>query len=86
MENDNMQTTVWDTQPTTAPLKFETFDAAMIPVGSAVEKIGGSYQATGTVVAAFRTLAGEPRYVFEFDSPKGMLHIFGPSQIQLRLR
>ena len=70
----------------TAPPIFETFDPGLIPVGSSVQKIGGSYQANGTVVAAFRTLAGEPRYVFEFDSPKGMLHIFGPSQIQLRVR
>lgn len=44
-------------------------------------KIGGSYQAAGTVVSEFRTLAGEQRFVFEFDEPKGMLHIFGPQQI-----
>ena len=46
------------------------------------EKIGGSYQATGTVVSTFYTLAGEKRYVFEFDEPKGMLHIFGLSQVK----
>lgn len=49
-----------------------------------VEKVGGSYQATGTIVAAFTTLAGEERYVFEFDQPAGMLHIFGPNQLELR--
>lgn len=49
--------------------------------GDKVQKVGGSYQATGTVVSAFKTVAGEVRYVFEFDLPAGMLHIFGPSQI-----
>ncbi len=46
-------------------------------------KVGGSYQAEGMIVSSFKTLAGEQRYVFEFDSPKGMLHIFGPSQIEI---
>lgn len=46
------------------------------------EKIGGSYQATGTIVSAFKTTAGEQRYVFEFDVPKGMLHIFSGAQLQ----
>jgi hypothetical protein len=45
-------------------------------------KVGGSYQAEGTIVSEFRTLAGVPRYVFEFDEPKGMLHIFGAQQIE----
>lgn len=47
------------------------------------EKIGGSYQATGWIVAIFETTQGERRYVFEFDEPKGMLHIFNQSQIKL---
>jgi hypothetical protein len=46
------------------------------------EKIGGSYQATGTVVAEFNTTSGAPRVVFEFDLPKGMLHIFSDEQIR----
>ncbi len=46
-------------------------------------KVGGSYQANGTIVATFKTLAGEARVVFEFDEPKGMLHIFGEAQIEL---
>ena len=46
-------------------------------------KIGGSYQASGWIVAIFETTAGELRYVFEFDIPKGMLHIFSGSQIKL---
>lgn len=44
-------------------------------------KTGGSYQADGTVVAEFTTLAGLKRCVFEFDEPRGMLHIFSPEQI-----
>lgn len=45
-------------------------------------KVGGSYQAEGTVVAEFLTTTGEQRYVFEFDVPQGMLHIFGQSQLK----
>lgn len=45
-------------------------------------KIGGAYQANGTVVAEFLTLAGKPRYVFEFDSPPGLLHIFEPEEVE----
>jgi hypothetical protein len=47
-----------------------------------VEKVGGSFQATGVIVAAFKTLDGQERYVFEFDVPKGMLHIYGPGQLE----
>ena len=50
-------------------------------VGDNVHKSQGSYQAFGTIVAAFTTLGGEERYVFEFDAFPGMLHIFGPSQL-----
>lgn len=56
----------------------------VITPGDRAEKVGGSYQTIGTVAASFTTLAGDRRYVFEFDTPAGMLHIFGPSQI-LRL-
>lgn len=52
-----------------------------LAAGQRARKVGGSYQATGTVVATFATLADELRYVFEFDTPAGMLHIFGPSQL-----
>lgn len=38
--------------------------------GTRVRKIGGSYQADGTVVAVFKTLSGEERVVFEFDEPR----------------
>lgn len=47
------------------------------------EKIGGSYQASGWIVSIFHTTAGETRYVFEFDEPKGMLHIFSPGQVTI---
>lgn len=57
------------------PLQFNVLDK--------VRKIGGGYQANGTIVAAFHTLAGEDRYVFEFTAFPGMLHIFGPSQLTL---
>lgn len=50
-------------------------------VGDYVRKTGGSYEATGTIVAAFRTKDGKPRYVFEFEELKGMLHIFGPDNL-----
>lgn len=47
------------------------------------QKIGGSYQASGWIVTIFETTAGAQRVVFEFDSPKGMLHIFNIDQVQL---
>jgi len=50
--------------------------------GDKTYKLGGSYQATGTIVAAFITLSGLERYVFEFDTPPGMLHIFSPNQLE----
>lgn len=53
----------------------------MMVVGDRAVKFGGSYQATGTIVAVFATVAGRVRYVFEFDTPRGMLHIFSPEQV-----
>lgn len=47
-------------------------------------KDGGSFQHTGTIVAEFKTTAGEDRIVLEFDEPvKGMLHIYRPDQVKL---
>ncbi len=51
-------------------------------VGQRVQKIGGEYALTGTVVAAFAKLSGTIRYVVEADYPKGLLHIYGPSNLQ----
>ena len=51
-------------------------------VGDKVEKVGGSYQAEGIIAAAFKTRKGENRYVFDFDDPEGILHIFGEKQLE----
>jgi hypothetical protein len=47
-----------------------------------VQKIGGSYQAVGTIKAAWLSDDGTPRYVFRFDVPNGMLHIFNETQLE----
>lgn len=53
-------------------------------IGRRAKKVGGSFEHTGTIVAAFHTLAGLPRIVLEFDAPTaGMLHIYRPDQIEL---
>lgn len=51
-------------------------------VGTRVRKVGGNYEANGTVDAAFKTRSGKQRYVFEFDDPAGMLHIFNHEQLE----
>jgi len=51
-------------------------------LGDPVRKIGGNYEAEGIIVAAFWTLDEKERYVFEFYIPRGMLHIFGPEQLE----
>lgn len=51
-------------------------------VGQRVAKVGGSYQANGTIRAAFRADDGSARYVFRFDTPAGMLHIFGDHNLE----
>jgi hypothetical protein len=50
-------------------------------VGERARISASSIQVEGTIVAAFTTLAGEARYVFEFDNPKGMLHVFNEAQL-----
>lgn len=54
-------------------------------VGTPVRKTAG-YPFPGVVVAAFRTLAGEERYVVECTVPEvaGMLHIYGPKNLERR--
>jgi hypothetical protein len=46
-----------------------------------VKKVGGSYAATGTIKARFRADDWSARYVFRFNQPPGLLHIFGESQL-----
>ena len=50
--------------------------------GDRVRKIGGSYQATGEIKAAFLADDGTARYVFRFDKPAGLLHIFNDGQLE----
>lgn len=49
--------------------------------GDKVRKVNGSYQATGEVKAAFLSDDGSARYVFRFDAPAGMLHIFSDANL-----
>ncbi len=51
--------------------------------GDKVKKIGGSYQATGTIVSIFQTTQGKTRAVFEFDEFPGMLHIYTEKQLEV---
>ena len=51
-------------------------------VGDRVRKIGGSYQAEGFIVGVAVTTMGQVRYVFEFETFPGMLHIFNDSQLE----
>ena len=55
------------------PYKFNPSDTAT--------KVGGSYTATGRIKARFRADDGSARYVFRFNQPPGLLHIFGESQL-----
>ena len=52
--------------------------------GDHVTKVKG-YEFTGTVVSAFRTLAGKERFVVECTVPGagGMLHIYNGEQLEL---
>jgi hypothetical protein len=50
-------------------------------IGDRVKKIKGSYTATGTIKAVFKADDGSPRYVFRFDNPPGLLHIFNENQL-----
>ena len=47
-----------------------------------VRKVGGSYQATGTIKAAFSADDGTARYVFRFDHPPGLLHIYNEGNLE----
>ena len=47
-----------------------------------VRKVGGSYQATGTIKAAFSADDGTARYVFRFDHPPGLLRIYNEGNLE----
>lgn len=51
----------------------------IINVGDKVSKKGGDYRFDGIVVAVFKKLSGVERYVVEDD--RGVLHIYGPSNL-----
>ena len=54
----------------------------MIQLGDDVQKVKG-YKYPGTVVAVFKTLRGEKRFVVEATGKEyqGMLHIFNEEQL-----
>jgi len=51
-------------------------------VGDLVNKVGGTYEATGLIVGTAITTRGDLRYVFEFLDYPGMLHIFNEGQLE----
>jgi hypothetical protein len=51
-----------------------------ILIGDKVIKIGGDYRFDGVVVAAFKKLSGQERFVVEDD--RGVLHIFSATNLQ----
>jgi len=64
--------------------KFKDCDRVQMPKfkdRDRVQKVGGSYQCTGTIVGVVLTMKGFERYVFEMDQPAGLLHIYGPEQL-----
>lgn len=63
--------------------KRQGIDLDRLQPGTPVEKVGG-YPFTGTVVAAFETLAGNERFVVEATGEQyaGMLHIFNGGQLR----
>jgi hypothetical protein len=50
--------------------------------GDKVRKVGGNYQAYGTVVCTGVTSLGKTLVLFEFDSIPGMVHLFGEAQLE----
>jgi hypothetical protein len=60
-------------------------DIIKFRVGAKVQKASG-YKYPGVVVAVFRTLKRQVRYVVEADGPgyEGMLHIFNNDQLEDR--
>lgn len=58
------------------------YNVMKFEVGDTVRKVGGTYQADGIIVGIAVTTMGQVRYVFEFETYPGMLHIFNESQLE----
>lgn len=65
--------------------EYSSMEIPFFAIGDKVEKRRG-YRYPGIVVAQFRSLYGNLRYVVEADNEefRGMLHIFSPEQLIAR--
>lgn len=54
----------------------------MFKTGDRVEKYKGGYTATGTVIGVGVTESRLIRYIVEYDTPKGLLHIHSDSDLR----
>jgi hypothetical protein len=53
--------------------------------GIKARKVGGKFEANGTIVAAWIDPDdGKPRYAFRFDFPAGMTHFYTAEQVRER--
>ena len=57
----------------------------MMQPGTKARKVGGKFEANGTIVAAWIDPDdGKPRYAFRFDFPAGMTHFYTSEQVRER--
>ena len=57
----------------------------MMQPGTKARKVGGKFEANGTIVAAWIDPDdGKPRYAFRFDFPAGMTHFYTAEQVRER--
>lgn len=57
----------------------------MMQPGTRARKVGGKFEANGTIVAAWIDPDdGKPRYAFRFDFPAGMTHFYTAEQVRER--
>ncbi len=57
----------------------------MMQPGAKARKVGGKFEANGTIVAAWIDPDdGKPRYAFRFDFPAGMTHFYTAEQVRER--
>ncbi len=58
---------------------------SMMQPGTKARKVGGKFEANGTIVAAWVDPDdGKPRYAFRFDFPAGMTHFYTAEQVRER--